>query len=70
MKGDMGLQPKALTALVRNCVNMFGSPNVGMVCTNPLMHPKICLIPDDKISMVQGFILAPKYCSCNEEVET
>ena len=34
MKGDMGRKPKALTALVRNCVNMFGSHNVGLVCTN------------------------------------
>ena len=34
MKGDMGRKPKALTALVRNCVNMFGSYNVGLVCTN------------------------------------
>ena len=25
MKGDLGRKPKALTALVRNCVNMFGS---------------------------------------------
>ena len=25
LKGDMGLKSKALTALVRNCVNMFGS---------------------------------------------
>ena len=25
LKGDMGRKPKALTALVRNCVNMFGS---------------------------------------------
>jgi hypothetical protein len=25
MKGDMGRKPKALTALVRNCVNMFGT---------------------------------------------
>jgi hypothetical protein len=24
MKGDLGRKPKALTALVRNCVNMFG----------------------------------------------
>ena len=51
MKGDMGRKPKALTALVRNCVNMFGSPNVGLVATNPHTHPKICLIPDDKISV-------------------
>ena len=34
MKGDMGRKPKALTALVRNCVNMFGSHNVGLVATN------------------------------------
>ena len=34
MKGDLGRKPKALTALVRNCVNMFGSYNVGLVCTN------------------------------------
>jgi hypothetical protein len=32
MKGDLGRKPKALTALVRNCVNMFGSYNVGLVC--------------------------------------
>jgi RecA/RadA recombinase len=34
LKGDLGRKPKALTALVRNCVNMFGNYNVGMVCTN------------------------------------
>ena len=34
MKGDMGRKPKALTALVRNCVNMFGDYNVGLVATN------------------------------------
>ena len=34
MKGDLGRKPKALTALVRNCVNMFGSWNVGLVATN------------------------------------
>jgi RecA/RadA recombinase len=34
LKGDMGRKPKALTALVRNCVNMFGAHNVGMVATN------------------------------------
>ena len=28
LKGDMGRKPKALTALVRNAVNMFGSHNV------------------------------------------
>ena len=34
LKGDMGRKPKALTALVRNCVNMFGNANVGLVATN------------------------------------
>ena len=34
MKGDMGRKPKALAALVRNSVNMFGDYNVGLVCTN------------------------------------
>ena len=34
MKGDLGRKPKALTALVRNCVNMFGDYNVGLVATN------------------------------------
>ena len=29
LKGDMGRKPKALTALVRNCVNMFGNLNIG-----------------------------------------
>ena len=58
LKGDMGRKPKALTALVRNAVNMFGSHNVGLVATNPHMLPKICLIPDDKISGGQGFIHA------------
>ena len=31
LKGDMGRKPKALTALIRNCVNMFGNYNVGLV---------------------------------------
>ena len=34
LKGDMGRKPKALTALVRNCVNMFGSLGIGLVATN------------------------------------
>ena len=38
MKGDMGSKIKALTALVRNTVNMFGEYNVGMVCTNPYTY--------------------------------
>ena len=58
MKGDMGRKPKALTALVRNCVNMFGSHNVGMVCTNHTYASQDMFDPDDKISGGQGFIYA------------
>jgi recombination protein RecA len=58
MKGDLGRKPKALTALVRNCVNMFGSYNVGMVCTNHTYASQDMFDPDDKISGGQGFIYA------------
>jgi RecA/RadA recombinase len=58
LKGDLGRKPKALTALVRNCVNMFGSHNVGMVCTNHTYASQDMFDPDDKISGGQGFIYA------------
>lgn len=58
LKGDMGRKPKALTALVRNCVNMFGNHNVGMVCTNHTYASQDMFDPDDKISGGQGFIYA------------
>jgi recombination protein RecA len=58
MKGDMGRKPKALTSLVRNSVNMFGSYNVGMVCTNHTYASQDMFDPDDKISGGQGFIYA------------
>ena len=58
LKGDMGRKPKALTALVRNCVNMFGSFNVGMVCTNHTYASQDMFDPDDKISGGQGFVYA------------
>src|SRR6056300_698841 len=58
LKGDMGRKPKALTALVRNCVNMFGAYNVGMVCTNHTYASQDMFDPDDKISGGQGFIYA------------
>ena len=58
MKGDMGRKPKALTSLVRNCVNMFGSWNVGMVCTNHTYASQDPYDPDDKISGGQGFVYA------------
>ena len=58
MKGDMGRKPKALTSLVRNCVNMFGNYNVGMVCTNHTYASQDMFDPDDKISGGQGFVYA------------
>jgi len=58
LKGDMGRKPKALTALVRNCVNMFGSYNVGLVCTNHTYASQDMFDPDDKISGGQGFVYA------------
>ena len=58
MKGDLGRKPKALTALVRNTVNMFGSYNVGMVCTNHTYASQDMFDTDDKISGGQGFIYA------------
>jgi hypothetical protein len=58
MKGDMGRKPKALTALVRNCVNMFGSLGIGLVATNHTYASQDMFDPDDKISGGQGFVYA------------
>jgi recombination protein RecA len=58
LKGDMGRKPKALTALVRNCVNMFGTLNIGLVATNHTYASQDMFDPDDKISGGQGFIYA------------
>ena len=58
MKGDMGRKAKALKTLVTNCVNMFGSYNVGLVATNHTYASQDMFDPDDKISGGQGFIYA------------
>ena len=58
MKGDMGRKPKALTSLVRNCVNMFGSLNIGLVATNHTYASQDPYNPDDKISGGAGFVYA------------
>lgn len=58
IKGDMGRKPKALAGLVRNCVNMFGNLNIGMVCTNHTYASQNQYDPDDKISGGQGFVYA------------
>jgi len=54
----MGRKPKALAALVRNCVNMFGDFNIGMIATNHTYASQDMFDPDDKISGGQGFIYA------------
>lgn len=58
MKGDMGRKPKALTALVRNCVNMFGSLGIGMLATNHTYASQDPYNPDPNISGGQGFVYA------------
>ena len=58
MKGDMGRKPKALTSLVRNTVNMFGSLGIGLVATNHTYASQDMFDPDDKISGGQGFVYA------------
>lgn len=50
LKGDMGRKPKALNALVRNCVNMFGEYEVGLVCTNHTYASQDPYSPDPNIS--------------------
>jgi len=58
MKGDMGRKAKALKALVTNCVNMFGSHNIGLVATNHTYASQDMFDPDDKISGGSGFVYA------------
>lgn len=58
MKGDMGRKPKALNALVRNCVNMLAEYNIGLVCTNHTYASQDMFNPDDVISGGSGFLFA------------
>ena len=58
LKGDMGRKPKALNALVRNCVNMFGEWDIGLVVTNHSYASQDMFDPDDKITGGQGFVYA------------
>lgn len=58
LKGDMGRKPKALNALVRNCVVRFAEHNVGLLATNHTYASQDMFDPDDKISGGQGFIFA------------
>jgi RecA/RadA recombinase len=58
IKGDMGRKPKALKALVTNCVNMFGSCNVGLVATNHTYASQDPYAPDPIVSGGAGFVYA------------
>ena len=58
MKGDMGRKAKALKTLVTNCVNMFGSYNVGLVATNHTYASQDPYNPDPNISGGSGFVYA------------
>lgn len=58
MKGDMGRKPKALTALVRNTVNLIAPFDIGVIATNHTYASQDMFDPDDKISGGQGFVYA------------
>lgn len=58
LKGDLGRKPKALSALMRNCVNMFGEYEIGMVCTNHCYSSQSIYEPDAVISGGNGPIFA------------
>jgi RecA/RadA recombinase len=55
LKGDMGRRPRALKALVTNCVNMFGEYDIGMVATNHSYESQDMFNPDPKMSGGSGF---------------
>lgn len=81
LKGDMGRKPKALAALVRNCVNMFGEYDIGLICTNHSYASQDMFNPDDVISggclvagtmvrMADGKLKSIDQIEINDMVET
>jgi recombination protein RecA len=58
LKGDFGRKPKALKALVTNCVNMFGNLNIGLVATNHSYASQDPYNPDPVVSGGSGFVYA------------
>lgn len=58
LKGDFGHKPKALKALITNCVNMFGSLGIGLLCTNHTYASQNIFSPDDVVSGGSGPIFA------------
>lgn len=58
LRGDLGRKPKALTALVRNCINLISNELVGILATNHTYASQDPYNPDQIISGGQGFIYA------------
>jgi RecA/RadA recombinase len=58
LKGDFGHKPKALKALITNCVNMFGNLGIGLLATNHTYSSQNIFSPDDVISGGSGPIFA------------
>jgi len=58
LKGDFGHKPRALKALVTNCVNMFGDLGIGLLATNHTYSSQDMFNPDDVISGGSGPIFA------------
>jgi hypothetical protein len=58
LKGDMGRKPKALNALIKNCVIQFSDWEIGLVSTNHSYESQDMFNPDPKISGGSGFIYA------------
>ena len=58
LKGDFGHKPKALKALITNCVNMFGSLGIGLLATNHTYASQNIFSPDDVVSGGSGPIFA------------
>jgi RecA/RadA recombinase len=58
LKGDFGHKPKALKALITNCVNMFGSLGIGLLATNHTYSSQNIFAPDDVVSGGSGPIFA------------
>ena len=58
LKGDFGHKPRALKALITNCVNMFGDLGIGLLATNHTYQSQDLFNPDDVISGGSGPIFA------------
>lgn len=58
LKGDMGRNAKALKGFIKNCVNMFGEHDIGLVITNHTYEDQSLFATDQKISGGSGIVFA------------